>query len=75
MNWFALPKLSMLALILLSLSGCGTNLIGTGLIPAGTRTPPVCSVWQGISYSSKNDTPQTVDEVRRSNAARKAYCS
>lgn len=75
MNLFASPRLLMLGLILLSLTACGTKMIGMGLIPAGIKTPPVCSVWRDISYSGKKDTPETVAEVRASNKARGAYCS
>lgn len=33
----------------------------------------VCKVWQPVTWSSK-DTPQTVAEVKISNARRKAWC-
>ncbi len=54
-------------------AGCQSSKIHSTGITAETR-PPVCTVWKGISYSAKHDTPETVSEVRANNAARAAYC-
>jgi hypothetical protein len=68
-----LRKLILLAMLLPLAAGCQlnkTNLTGT---TANSR-PPVCTVWRGVSYSAKLDTPQTVAEIRVNNAKRGAYC-
>lgn len=50
--------------LLIPLAGC--NRMGTDAISA-------CSVWRPISWSVK-DTPQTVGEVKGSNARQAAFC-
>jgi hypothetical protein len=37
--------------------------------------PLVCSQWLPISYASRHDTSLTIAQIRRANAARKAYCA
>jgi len=65
----ALKMLPMLALLL---GGCQstrlTSMTGTG------NSPLVCTQWQAITYAGKHDTPETVAQVKRSNASRAAYC-
>jgi len=39
----------------------------------GVNKPAACSVWQNVSWSSK-DTRQTIVEVKVNNARRKGYC-
>jgi hypothetical protein len=43
-----------------------------------TVTPPteplVCSQWLPLGYGSRHDSPQTVNDIRRANAKRNAYC-
>lgn len=34
----------------------------------------VCAIWGGITYSGAKDTPETILDIRRSNARREAYC-
>jgi hypothetical protein len=50
----------------LMIQGCSTT--------RSTGTSDVCLIWQGITYSAKSDTPETVLQVRRANAKREAYC-
>lgn len=68
-----LPKLIVLAMLLPLVAGCARNLTPSTGITASAR-PPVCTQWKGISYSQKNDTAQTVSEIRVNNASRQAYC-
>ena len=63
------PKSS---LLLMLLAGCQSDRLtpttGTG------HSPLVCSQWVPITYASKHDTPETVQQVRVNNAKRGAYC-
>lgn len=34
----------------------------------------VCDVWSQQSYDNRVDSRETVDEIKRNNAARNAYC-
>jgi len=38
------------------------------------HSPIVCTQWLTITYAGKHDTPETIAQVKRSNAARNAYC-
>lgn len=38
-----------------------------------TNETEVCAVWRPVSWSSR-DTPETVTEIKASNARRKAWC-
>lgn len=65
-----------MALLLLGtalMTGCQTGSIGTKLEQSGAVG--ACSVWPGVSYSTKLDTPKTVASARSNNRARKAFCS
>jgi hypothetical protein len=66
----ALPLLPVLALIL---PGCQPGQMPK--IATAPTEPLVCSQWLPISYASRHDTALTISQVRRSNAARRAYCS
>ena len=66
----ALPLLPVLALIL---AGCQSG--QTLKIATAPAEPWVCSQWLPISYAGKHDTCLTIAEIRRANAARKAYCA
>ena len=39
----------------------------------GSRPPDVCLVWSIVHYS-RADTPDTIEQVRLNNAARRALC-
>ncbi len=58
-----LPKLPMLALILLLVAGCQSSAIHSIAI--------TCASFLPISYSVKNDSIETVAQIRGHNAA---YC-
>lgn len=56
-------------------------MLATLSILAACQTTPTtgidratCSVLPSITYSGKNDTPETIDQVRRFNAARARLC-
>ena len=70
-------KLMMLATLSMLMTGCKwihtTETTKLPKVAEGTR-PPVCVAWKGITYSAKNDTAETVAEVRQNNAARDSYC-
>lgn len=61
-----LPKLMKpLAVVLpILLAGCQTM---------GSGATEVCSAWRSLTWS-KQDTPETVDEVKGNNARRAAWC-
>jgi hypothetical protein len=40
----------------------------------GAAISAVCAQFRGIGWSQK-DTPQTIDEVKASNARQKAFCA
>lgn len=65
-----LPKLIALVTMCALVAGCQS----TKTRSIVTTDKPVCTVWKGVSYSAKRDTPETVREVRANNAARTAYC-
>lgn len=62
-KWLALL---VLAFSLTILASCQT--------PSTATSDDVCLIWSGISYSAKNDTPETVQGVRVNNAKRQSYC-
>lgn len=68
-----MKKMLAFCALLMPLAGCQSD----GLTPstATGREPLVCSQWRALGYASKHDTPQTVDAIRRNNAARDAYCA
>lgn len=48
------------------------------MIPTTATTenvPDVCLVWNAIDYSASGDTPETVLDIRKSNAAHDTYCA
>lgn len=47
----------MMVLSLMLLAGCATT-------TTATNSKAVCAPWRAIDYSSKNDTPETVNKVR-----------
>lgn len=53
-------------LSLLTLTACGTT-------PA-TETSSACLIFEPITYSLSNDTPETVDQIVRHNAAWDSLC-
>ena len=53
----------------LTILGCSTT------HTTETGRADVCLIWLGISYSAKNDTPETVQGVRENNAKRDSYCN
>ena len=55
------------------LSGCQSMRL-TPTTMQGSE-PLVCTQWLPIHYDHTVDRPKTVDQVRRSNAARDAYCA
>jgi len=55
------------------LSGCQSTRLT--LTTATGSEPLVCTQWLPITYASKHDTPETAIQVKRSNAARNAYCA
>ena len=55
------------------LDGCQSTRL-TPTTAMGTE-PLVCTQWLPITYAGKHDTPETVMQVKRSNAARDAYCA
>jgi hypothetical protein len=67
-----LPVMMLYGLCLL-MTGCAST---NSMIPTTATAPPssACAVWPTISYSGKNDTPETVRQIISSNAARKAVC-
>lgn len=79
MNSIALKTVSMLV-ISLSIAGCSilTRITGTTepkpYYAPKSEVPPVCSVWLEQSYSAKQDSKLTVDEIRINNNKRNAYC-
>jgi hypothetical protein len=53
------------------LAGCQT----TGTLTTVTRSESQCAAWRAITYSSKKDTPMTVQQVRVHNqVGRKLGC-
>lgn len=79
-----LRRLWMLA-PLLTIQGCLTHSIGAENPRSMANmsaeqlsrelAKPICSdAWKPLTYSSTKDTPETVDGVRASNRARKAFC-
>lgn len=50
-----------------SLAGCQT------MTPTDATRAGVCSLFPPITWSSR-DTPETIEQVRRHNAGRDAYC-
>lgn len=60
-------RMTMLAAVLaIPLASCQTT--GT------SGNEAVCAQWRGIYWSAK-DTPETIGEVKASNARRKAWCN
>lgn len=53
---------------------CGLTMVGCCQTPTIATTRAECAVWPVITYSASNDTPQTVQEIRQANAARKVWC-
>ena len=66
----ALPKLTLLGTMLISLTACTT--LSTGTPPAVIDTS--CSAFKPITYSASQDTPETVSEVQAHNRAFTALC-
>jgi len=64
--------LMLLALLFPVLAACQSTKSPTPITE--TTDSSVCLVWKAISYSGKNDTPETVAEIVKNNAARKEYC-
>lgn len=63
----------MLSVLLLGslLAGCQT----AGTLTTVTRSETQCAAWRAITYSSKKDTPLTVEQVRVHNqVGRKLGC-
>lgn len=58
----------MLALLSILTTGCSQT------VSTATTGKPVCVIWQGISYSAKSDSPETVLAIRQNNAKRESYC-
>lgn len=70
----ALKLLPMLALSLMT-TACQTPSIGPGL-RASEIVDRICSdAWQGVTYDSTRDTPETIASARANNRARKAFCT
>jgi len=61
---------------LLMIQGCLTRSTeGDASLAAAATVLKLCNeAWRPITYSSSKDTPETVDEVRANNRARKAFC-
>lgn len=53
---------------------CGLMMAGCSQTPTIATTRAECAVWPVITYSAGKDTPQTVQEIRQANAARKVWC-
>ena len=67
-------KLTALIALLMLLAACQSDKLMIPTTAIG-HEPLVCSQWVQVSYASKHDTPETVAQIRRSNAARNAYCA
>ena len=65
-------KMTALFVLPMLLAACQSDRL-TPLTATGSE-PLVCTQWRPITYASKHDTPETVGQVKRSNAARGAYC-
>lgn len=65
-TWTALAGLG--SLLILLTAGCQTT------PTSGTDVPPgVCGVWEVVKLSHA-DTAETISQVKRNNAARRALC-
>ena len=58
--------------LLMPLVGCQSDRLIPTTKPGSE--PLVCSQWQPIYYDHLKDRARTVDQVKRNNAARNAYC-
>jgi hypothetical protein len=73
--------LAMLSLLgTIALAGCltpwpptQTAAIAAAPPAAADPKPQVCSVWKVVRYS-KDDTPDTIEQVRQNNAAQESLC-
>lgn len=73
-GWTMLLPLGML-LTLTVLPACQTPTTGQAGVTDIAITADVCQrAWRPQSFDSKRDTPETVTDARRNNAARAAYC-
>ncbi len=73
----ALQKLSVLAMLPLTLTGCFQTLTTERLALKADANivSQICGrAWKAIKYDSLLDTPLTVEEVRAANRAREAFC-
>ena len=70
-----MKKLALLLLpaLALLLTGCQSDM--TPKIVTAPPEPLVCTQWLPISYAGKHDTAETVNQLRRANARRRAYCA
>jgi hypothetical protein len=76
-------RLIAILIIATSLTGCiltgSTDSAGMTVIKPSSQQLSaaakriVCDSFDGITFSGKKDTPETVRQIRRHNAARKAY--
>lgn len=67
--------LPMLALGLMT-TACQTPSTGPGLRASSEIVDRICSdAWQGVTYDSVRDTPETIASARANNRARTAFCT
>lgn len=71
----ALKLLPMLVCSLIT-TACQTPSIGPGLRASSEIVDRICSdAWQGVTYDSVRDTPETIASARANNRARTAFCT
>jgi hypothetical protein len=65
--------LPLLALLPLTLSGCATKIRPVEISASRVNTAAACRVLKPVTWS-KRDTRETIDGVRKNNAARAKVC-
>lgn len=65
-------KIALALLAALILSACQTR--QTRWTATAPSEPLVCLVWRPLSYASHHDTTASINDIRRNNLRRKAYC-